>query len=199
MTDEIWKDIKGYEGLYQISSFGRVRSVDRMVWGGNDFYLKKGEIKKLQINTGGYWVTMLYKNNNFKTVRIHREVAKSFIDNPLNKPFVNHIDSNRLNSNVENLEWCTQKENMLHASSSGSFNGRVNLKARHHEDVKLLTMATYLPFKKQSEIFLMFKINKTLIPDIKRGHCYLSFKEIFKTIKDDYESNRAGHIGMVKA
>lgn len=87
---------------------------------------------------------------------------------------------------------------MAHASMSGAFNGRTNLKARHHEDVKLLTIATYLPLKKQSELFLMFKINKTLIPDIKRGHCYLSFKEIFKTTKDDYESNRTRYIGMVK-
>jgi hypothetical protein len=199
MTDEIWKDILGYESLYQVSSFGRVRSVDKMVWGGRKFYLKKGEIKKLQIGTTGYWSSMLYKNNKHKIIKVHREVAIAFIPNPDNKPFINHKDLNKLNANITNLEWCTHKENAEHASNSGVYIGRTNIQARHHCTEKLLAMATLMPFKTQRELTSIFNTNKTLIADIKRGHCYLSLREIFKTTKENYnESNRAGHFGVVK-
>lgn len=110
---EVWKDVKGYEGLYQVSSLGRVKSVRRYEytrWYG-------GELKS--IRQGRYLRTSLCKNGKLKTHNIHRLVAEAFIPNPKNKPEVNHIDGNKENNNVNNLEWVTRKENAIHAYNMG--------------------------------------------------------------------------------
>ena len=108
---EIWKDIKGYEGKYQISNLGNVRSL----YDTNQFK-KTFRIKKLSLGErSGYKVIALTKNGKRKSFQVHRLVAEAFIPNLQNKPFINHIDENRINNNVNNLEWCTQKENVLHS------------------------------------------------------------------------------------
>lgn len=103
---EIWKDIKGYEGLYQISNLGRVKSLSRM--------MKKRKcvelIKVPSITNGGYYRLPLCKYGKIKYYHIHRLVAEAFIPNLENKPTVDHIDRNRLNNNVCNLRWATYKE-----------------------------------------------------------------------------------------
>lgn len=105
---EIWKDIKGYEGLYQISNLGRVKSL------GNE-YRKKEKYLKLQYSRDGYQRLGLRKSGVAKCEYIHRLVAIAFIPNPLNKPQVNHIDGNKQNNKVNNLEWVTPFENTHHA------------------------------------------------------------------------------------
>lgn len=105
---EIWKDIKDFEGMYQVSSFGRVRSVDRLDSMGR---LHKGDIKAIRDNGHGYKVVQMYKDNKPKIGYIHRLVATAFIENPDNKPEVHHIDSDRSNNKLENLQWVTSKEN----------------------------------------------------------------------------------------
>lgn len=97
---EEWRDIIGYEGLYQVSSLGRVKS------------LRKNIIMKF-ITRSGYYNLVLRKNGQRKSKQVHRLVAEAFIPNPDNLPIVNHIDYNRKNNKVENLEWCTQKQNVL--------------------------------------------------------------------------------------
>lgn len=92
---EIWKDIKGYEGLYQVSNMGRVRS------------LKNKIILKPIKNTNGYLKVNLYNNRKMKTFLIHRLVALAFISNTENKPQVNHKDENKTNNCMNNLEWCS--------------------------------------------------------------------------------------------
>ena len=109
--EEIWKDIKGYEGLYQVSNLGRVRSLDRYV--GN--YLFKGKIMKENLNSRGYLRLHLSMNNKQKEHKIHKLVAEAFIDNPDKLTEVNHINGIKTDNKVSNLEWCTHKENMLHA------------------------------------------------------------------------------------
>lgn len=115
---EIFKDIKGYEGLYQISNFGNVKS------------LKRNIILKPSSNRKGYLHIILYKNHKSKNSIIHRLVAQAFIPNPENKPQVNHIDGNKRNNNVNNLEWVTNSENQKHAfklhlqTNSGNNNPR---------------------------------------------------------------------------
>lgn len=106
LLEEVWKDIEGYEGLYQVSTHGRVKSVFR--------YHK---ILKSRVKNNGYKYVQLYKNGTPYTYYIHRLVAQAFIPNPQNKPQVNHIDEDKENNRVENLEWCTRSENMNHGTA----------------------------------------------------------------------------------
>ena len=120
MEQEIWKDVKGFEGIYQISNLGRFRSLDRRVYQkkrGNKFVkqIYKGKIIKGWIQNTGY-LTVDIKG---KKCSIHRLVAEHFIENTMNKEQVNHIDGNKLNNRVDNLEWCTIKENVQHAFKTG--------------------------------------------------------------------------------
>ena len=118
--DEIWKPIEGYENLYQVSSYGRVKSNDRTEICKNGLVrFREGKILKPHQNYNGYLWVSLCKNDKRKKKKIHRLVAKAFIPNTNNKPQVNHIDGNKHNNNLKNLEWVTSKENMEHAVKKG--------------------------------------------------------------------------------
>ena len=118
--EEMWKDIENYEGLYQVSNLGRVKSLKRDIIN-NRYGVAhiKEKILKPRNDGKGYVRIVLYKNNQKKQFKIHRLVAQTFILNVQNKPFVNHIDGNKQNNKVTNLEWCTCKENNLHAFNTG--------------------------------------------------------------------------------
>lgn len=108
---EIWKDIKGYEGYYQVSNYGNVRSCTRF----DGVRIQKGKMMKPNLKYNGYLQVGLRKDHKRKWFSIHRLVAIHFIDNPDNLPQVNHIDCNKQNNNVNNLEWVSSKENLEHA------------------------------------------------------------------------------------
>lgn len=110
---EIWKPIIHFEGLYSVSNLGRIMSLDRYV--GLRKLHKKERILRPAVDECGYLRVALSKDNRLKSFRVHRLVATSFIPNPENKPDVNHIDANKLNNSVTNLEWNTEKENVVHA------------------------------------------------------------------------------------
>ena len=114
----IWKDVDGFEGLYKVSSEGVVVGTPRTG--------TKGGVVKWYKTTHGYMEYHLCKNGKRHHMSTHRLVAKHFIPNPNNKPFVNHIDGNKLNNNVENLEWVTHEENMQHAVRTGLLNNKGN-------------------------------------------------------------------------
>lgn len=116
MNDEIWKDIKGYEGLYQVSNYGRIKSLARIVIGkNNSIRIVKEKILKLHKDTIGYFDVTLSKNNKIKRILVHRLVTEAFIPNPLSLPEVNHKDGNKQNNYFVNLEWCTKSNNQKHA------------------------------------------------------------------------------------
>ena len=119
---EIWKDIKNYEGLYQVSNLGNVRSLNRIRKNGkkeNQFYLQKGKILKPAVQSIGYKFVVLCKNGESKGYRVHRLVAETFIENPNNYNCINHKDENRLNNCVDNLEWCTIAYNNTYGTKQG--------------------------------------------------------------------------------
>lgn len=106
-----WKDIKGYEGYYQISSEGIVKSLERFVKQGNFIRHEKEKIKKIHKNPYGYPCVTLCKDKKSKNFQIHRLLAIAFIPNPDNKPYVDHINTDRCDYRLENLRWVTPKEN----------------------------------------------------------------------------------------
>ena len=112
-TTEIWKDIKDFEGNYQVSNLGRIRSI-RTSQG-----TYRERIKKTSISNAGYEQVNLFKNNESFTKMVHRLVAESFITNPLNKRTVNHINGIKTDNTSTNLEWNTHSENLIHASNTG--------------------------------------------------------------------------------
>ena len=116
MKKEIWKPVIGYEGFYEVSSLGRLRSVDRIdVNTEGDKRLLSGKIIKLHKDSHGYLIAVISKNGVHKTVKIHRLVAMAFIPNPDCKRFVDHINTIRDDNRVENLRWVTARENNLNS------------------------------------------------------------------------------------
>lgn len=108
--EEIWKDIEGFEGLYQVSNLGRVKSLERINEGKKTVKLKE-KILRQSPDGKGYMMVWLYYNKKRKTCKVHRLVAQAFIPNPNNKPQIDHINGNNQDNYVENLRWCTSKEN----------------------------------------------------------------------------------------
>ena len=109
--EEIWKDVKGYEGLYQVSNFGNVKSLIR------------NKILRLSNSHNGYRLVSLQR----KTFRVHRLVAEAFLDNTEKLPFVNHKDENKQNNNVDNLEWCTASYNLNYGDRNNKVAKKVSI------------------------------------------------------------------------
>lgn len=114
---EIWKDIEGYEGRYQVSNLGRVKSLAKTIdVGGKTKRFQPERVLKPSKGVKGYLLVALYKNKRSKMKRVHRLVAEAFIPNPQKMPSVNHKDENKENNKAENLEWCTHKYNNLYGT-----------------------------------------------------------------------------------
>ena len=115
---EVWRDVRGYEGLYQVSTFGRVRSLDRTIHGvryGQAWSsTRKGREMCPNTDKDGYKTIKLCSEGRVSRWRVHRLVALAFIPNPEDKPQINHINGHKADNRVENLEWATNSENTLH-------------------------------------------------------------------------------------
>ena len=142
---EVYKDIIGYEGLYQISNYGNLKNV------------KRGTIKSNRALNKGYIKTVLHKCGVRKHFLMHRLVAQAFIPNPLNKPEVNHKNGNKKDNRLSNLEWCTSKENIIHAIDNGfrSSVGKNNVKAKITEKdvVAIRRLSIVRPIKELAKAF----------------------------------------------
>lgn len=178
--NEVWKNIKGYENLYQVSNMGKVRSLDRIVTDslgkkrshkGRDLYLAK--LSK------GYIGVRFYIQTKMICKKVHRLVAQAFILNPEKKPQVNHIDGVKANNHVNNLEWCTCRENVIHAIKIGLIKGNcgeVNGQSKLQRNDVLKIRKLYKNNKKsQNELSRMFNISQ---PQIERIVNYKSWKHI---------------------
>jgi hypothetical protein len=117
---EVWKDVKGYEGIYKINENGVIKSLKRKSQG---HLTSVDKIIKPELDKKGYYSYRLSKNGKSKRYSLHRLLAISFIDNPNNHRVVNHKDGNPLNNNLSNLEWCSYSYNSFHGYEN---NGRLN-------------------------------------------------------------------------
>lgn len=117
---EEWRDIKGYEGYYQVSNLGRIRSVKRILCDGKT---RRGAVIKGFPDRNGYYRIVLYKEAKMHRYMVHRLVASTFIDNPHNYPMINHIDEDKSNNTVNNLEWCDCKYNINYGTRTKRASG----------------------------------------------------------------------------
>lgn len=123
---ETWKQVKNYEGIYEVSSYGRVRSVDRYVNSAirhNTSVFREGKMLKQNKKRNGYLTVDLCKNGTVKTITVHKIVAEAFLEKEDGKTEVNHINCNKADNRVKNLEWCTPKENKDHAKANNLYRG----------------------------------------------------------------------------
>jgi len=171
---EEWRDIKGYEGVYQASDLGRIRSLDkiRRKWnhqGKRDVdYLYKGRVLKSNICNIYLYVCLMHKGVK-KSRSVHRLIAKTFVDNPNNKPNVNHIDFNHYNNSSNNLEWCTQYENIQHTKKHGRSryaNGEDQGKTRLTKEDVIKIRCMSKEGVSQGKIASMYKMSRSGICNI---------------------------------
>lgn len=178
---EKWKDIKKFRGLYQISNFGNIKSCKKTISFKKQYttisYENKEKILKPLKTPNGYYHICLYSNGKRTRESIHRLVAETFIINEFNKPQVNHIDGNKRNNRLENLEWCTCKENTIHAFKNGLRVGKpTNTKMLNcYKNNKLLNT-----FNSQIECARWI-----IKQDLSKGHEKTIRRTISKSIKEN--------------
>lgn len=171
---EEWKDVGGYEGSYQVSNLGRVRSLDRLVNHPNGKRKKKHKGKVLSnnsINSSGYVIYRFMVDGNSRYFSGHRLVAEAFIPNKHNLPQVNHIDGNPSNNNVNNLEWCDASHNTKHAYKLNLAKPRIaednELCKVTESDIEEIINLCNKGEIKQYKIAEMFNISQSLVSMIK--------------------------------
>ena len=160
IQDEVWKDIEGYEGLYQVSTCGNIKSLAKPRKNGNGrSYTQKEKLLKQTFTSTGYKKVELYKDGKRKGFKVHRLVAIAFIPNPDNKPEVNHIDGNKINNNIDNLEWVTSSENSIHAYETGLSPNKKEL-----DEIRIIEL--YNKGASKEEISRMFDVSNVVIARI---------------------------------
>ena len=157
---EIWKDIEGYEGYYQISNMGRVKSLERTVWKGKGYRIVPERILKAGANGDGYLQVNLSKDDKVKQPLVHRLVAIAFCENPKGYTEVNHKDEDKTNNRAENLEWCSRSYNLTYngrAKKVGKKSAEKRRGRKHSEEtIKKLSKSVF-SVDKESGLIMFWK------------------------------------------
>jgi hypothetical protein len=175
MEKEIWKDVDSWWGLYQVSNKSNVRSLDRRMIHpktGSE-YIIKGRILKKAL-TRGYETVCFKSHKKQVNLKVHRLVAMAFIENPEGKPQVNHIDGVKTNNSIDNLEWCTNTENRVHAFRTGLQSGKMGelnsmCKLTDYE-VKCIKALLNKGKLKHKDIASLFGISRSHVSGISAGN-----------------------------
>lgn len=184
MKTEIWKVHPEYARI-EVSTLGRVRTLDKMVWNGSVTYFKKGRVLKQHLNIGGYLKIGFYVNGKRVDKYVHRLVAQTFIPNPHGFPMVNHKNCNRADNRVSNLEWCNASYNIQYREKFGESLGHPVFA------VNLTTLKVYR-FRSQREAGRMLGIKQANINGVIKGK--------YKQIHGYYFVNDDGHaLDIVKS
>lgn len=175
MLVETYIDVAGYTGIYQVSNFGNIKSLSRLVkhCSGGEKLLKE-KILKPNKDAFGYLKVVLSLNKKGKTIKIHQLVAINFLSNPNNKPVINHIDGVKTNNHYNNLEWCTQSENVKHSFDTGL---HISVKGEKHGKSKLtekqvLEIRSIGKNEFQREIAEKYNVSRRLIRSIINRECW---------------------------
>ena len=186
MLTEVWKDIPDFEGSYQVSNIGRVRSVDRVVTFKDGSMRKyKGKVLKPSIGSSGYEQVMLYDDNGYNK-SVHRLVLETFKPHvSMSNLEVNHMDGDKLNNHLTNLEWVTGRDNILHAHDTGLINirgeGNPNTTLSNADVLEILQRLD--KGELQKDIGLDYGVSKSCISRINRGLRWRSVKEEYERTK----------------
>jgi hypothetical protein len=183
---EEWRDVVGYEGLYQVSTLGRVKSLEKRlrIKSGN-YRIKLETIKRQHVANNGYLTVGLSDSGKNRNVLVHRLIAEAFIENSGNLETVNHINGIKTDNNVHNLEWCSHRDNLLHALENGLRKPR----KKKLDDIQALTTITHLSAKNRTmaDISRHFNVSEALIARIKNGETFKNIPPL-STIRAYIES-----------
>ena len=205
---EIWKDIVGYETKYQVSNFGRVRSLDRypLFKDGRKRLLKGKVLKPVKDHNGRLYVKLSNNENVRKNKSISRMVATAFLGSPEDVLLeVNHIDGNPLNNHIENLEWTTRQENMKHAVDNNLF--RTGEDSPHNKvlisDVEDIFKLKFVESKTNKEIATIYNVSRQTIDSIIKGESWqfkkdLDYSRIYSQYKKQFDQNKKNNIANLK-
>ena len=195
--EEVWKDVKGYEGLYEVSNHGRVKSLARIVeYTDGRSYMKDEKILSTPPNSDGYLHTQLGKNKKWKTYRVHRLVGEAFLPNPQNYPEINHIDEIKDNNHVSNLEWCTREHNMNHGTGMERAHSHPNA-IKRLEESKRPVVGVHIETEKEIRFESLSEADKNGYPRRNvqsvisgldkscRGHVWFYEEEYTSELKDE--------------
>lgn len=182
MCLEVWKDIVGFEGYYQVSNLGNVKSLERLVWNKSNKVFHKRKSVLIKQNSDGYYkMVCLSKCGKAKTFKVHRLVAKSFCENKENKPQVNHIDGIKTNNSSENLEWMTSSENQQHAVDNklqpeqyGEKNPFSKLSEKDVHEIRRMRKENGFSHKKISDFF---SVDRKTVGNVLNGVSWSWLKE----------------------
>lgn len=170
----VWADVKGFEGVYAVSTKGYVMSLSRTIWNGKSYFKSKDKLIKGNIIGKGYSQVTLWKNKKRHMHLIHKLVATAFIPNAENYPQINHKDGNKANNSVENLEWCNNSQNQLHAWRTGL--QKQHIAGKPMKSVRLYTNNESILFNSIAECARFLKENGC-------ANLYRTLKGKQKTIK----------------